>query len=43
MVCGDPELSVYAVQSVTTLTYAWVSDTVLAGDRLPPIIGEAVR
>ena len=33
----------YAVQVVTTLSYAWASDSFLKGDRLPPIIFGAVR
>ena len=32
----------YAVQIVTTLAYAWASDSFLNGDRLPPIIFGAV-
>lgn len=32
----------YAVQIVTTLSYAWASDTFLNGNRLPPIIFGAV-
>lgn len=31
-----------AVQVVTTLAYAWISDTVLNGKRWPPIIFGAV-
>ena len=32
----------YAVQIVTTLAYAWASDSFLNGNRLPPIIFGAV-
>lgn len=32
----------YAVQIVTTLSYAWASDSILNGDRLPPIIFGAI-
>ncbi|KAL2058532.1 hypothetical protein ABVK25_001260 [Lepraria finkii] len=28
----------YAVQIITTLAYAWVSDSILDGNRLPPIV-----
>ncbi|MCJ1233865.1 hypothetical protein MMC14_001823 [Varicellaria rhodocarpa] len=33
----------YAVQVVTTLTYAWLSDSVLKGRRWPPIVFGGVR
>ena len=32
----------YAVQVVTTLSYAWLSDSVLNGQRWPPIVFGAV-
>ena len=32
-----------ALQIVTTLSYAWASDSILDGNRLPPIIFGAVR
>ena len=39
---NDYPTTTYAVQIVTTLSYAWVSDSFLNGDRLPPIIFGAV-
>lgn len=35
---NDYPTTTYAVQVVTTLVYAWTSDSVLKGDRLPPIV-----
>lgn len=35
---NDYPTTTYAVQIVTTLTYAWASDSVLNGDRLAPIV-----
>ena len=32
-----------AVQIVTTLAYAWLSDSILKGERWPPIVFGAVR
>ena len=35
---NDYPTTTYAVQIVTTLAYAWASDSVLNGDRLAPIV-----
>lgn len=35
---NDYPTTTYAVQIVTTLLYAWTSDSILNGDRLPPIV-----
>lgn len=35
---NDYPTTTYAVQIITTLLYAWTSDSVLNGDRLPPIV-----
>lgn len=35
---NDYPTTTYAVQIITTLMYAWASDSVLNGDRLPPIV-----
>ena len=35
---NDYPSTTYAVQIVTTLAYAWASDSVLNGDRLAPIV-----
>ena len=35
---NDYPTTTYAVQTVTTLAYAWTSDSVLNGDRLAPIV-----
>ncbi len=35
---NDYPTTTYAVQIVTTLLYAWASDSVLNGDRLTPIV-----
>lgn len=35
---NDYPTTTYAVQIVTTLIYAWTSDSILKGDRLPPIV-----
>lgn len=35
---NDYPTMTYAVQIVTTFIYAWSSDSVLKGDRLPPIV-----
>ena len=39
---NDYPTTTYAVQIVTTLSYAWASDSFLNGNRLPPIIFGAV-
>ena len=35
---NDYPTTTYAVQIITTLLYAWTSDSILNGDRLPPIV-----
>lgn len=35
---NDYPTTTYAVQVITTLAYAWTSDSILSGDRLPPIV-----
>lgn len=35
---NDYPTTTYAVQIITTLLYAWISDSILNGDRLPPIV-----
>lgn len=40
---NDYPTTTYAVQIVTTLLYAWTSDSLLNGDRLPPIVLGGVR
>lgn len=40
---NDYPTTTYAVQIVTTLLYAWTSDSILKGDRLPPIVFGGVR
>ena len=35
---NDYPTTTYAVQIITTLAYAWISDSILNGDRLPPIV-----
>ncbi|MCJ1458162.1 hypothetical protein MMC28_008533 [Mycoblastus sanguinarius] len=40
---NDYPTTTYAVQIVTTLSYAWISDSILSGDRLPPIVFGGVQ
>ena len=35
---NDYPTTTYAVQIITTLMYAWTSDSILNGNRLPPIV-----